>query len=163
MKGIIVTLLFAVGCMALLHIFVFQSLIIEDDLMAPDLHKGDVVLLLRYPYMVSSVNRGDIWAIRDSEILDKEYMRLIVGLPEERISMKDGILTVDGDQGRISREMPIFSNSPGSLHDIGAIDAHEYFVLTNNPSENTVGLIDKRNILGKPFIRIWPMMHIGIL
>lgn len=94
--------------------------------------------------------------IRNDKEPGNKFLRRLIGLHNERVIINDGILTVRGESG-IVKELPLFGHVFSSLKDIGNLDAHEYFVIGDTNLENGSGMIDERNIIGKPLYKIWPL------
>ena len=142
-------LVFAAFFALLIHIFFLSPYWVEDNGMLPRYRKGDIILINRLPSYSQVYKRGDVVIFRDANDYSRAFIRRIIGLPGERIIINDGILRIYGTD-KIIDELPVFGNVSSSLQDIGALDAHEYFVLGDSDHENNVGLIDRRFILGKP-------------
>lgn len=136
--------------------------------MEPTLSNGDITILDKISYRFTNIKRKDIVSIYNKD--SKYIVKRIIGLPGEYIEYKDGILYVDG---KIIEEpyLKKFETSDFKLTDIGynEIPQDMYFVLGDNRVESLdsrdigIGLINKKDILGKVHFRVWPLNKISNL
>ncbi len=151
-------LIFAIILVIPVQYFLIQPFVVSDASMSPGFHKGDLVLISRWGALNDSFKRGDLIVFREDKVLKNKHLRRIVGLPGERVVVKDGFLEINGKQYEIS----LFANDLVSIQDIGDLDAHEYFILPDASFEKPFGMIDKRFIIGKPLVRIYPFNRIKV-
>ena len=108
--SVLVILLFTM----LFRSFLFHPFNIPSRAMAPTLLEGDQFFLSKYPYgytryslpfslplfsgriFGSEPARGDVVVFRLPKDDSTDYVKRIVGLPGERIQMKQGVLTING-------------------------------------------------------------------
>lgn len=95
----------------LLTIFVFQSYEVEGPSMLNTLHDGDRLIVLKAPKTWASLrgteyipSRGDIIVFNKAEMEtgtvnegDKQLIKRVIGLPGERVVVKNGSVTVYND------------------------------------------------------------------
>ena len=144
------------------------KLTVSGRSMEPLLSSGDVVLLDRLWYNFSGPKRMDVIAFADPQDEERVYIKRIIGLPGERIQIRDGSLYVNGiptacpaDRGGIKTaglaEMEI------------ELEEDEYFVLGDNAdtSEDSrfpnVGNVRTGQIRGRVWIRISPFEELGLV
>jgi signal peptidase I len=139
-----------------IHYFLVQPFIVPDDVMSPKYRKGDILLIDRISYFRNLFSRDDIVLVRNDKEPGNKFLRRLIGMPNERVIINDGILTIRGD-GKLMKELPLFGSVFSSLKDIGDLDAHEYFIIGDTSLENGSGMIDERNIVGKPLYKLWPL------
>ena len=146
--------------------FLVQAFYIPSTSMEPTLRVGDRVLVNKMSYRVHDVHRGDIVVFERppnasvSEIHD--LIKRVIGLSEETIAAHDGKVFVDG----VALDEPYL---PPNTHtpDFAevTIPPGHVFVLgdnrTNSSASNVFGPIDEDLIVGRAFIRVWPLNHIS--
>jgi signal peptidase I len=146
--------------------FLVQAFYIPSSSMEPTLRIGDRVLVNKVSYHVHDVNRGDIVVFERppnasvSEIHD--LIKRVIGLPEETIVAHDGKVFIDG----VALDEPYL---PPNTHtpDFAevTIPPGHVFVLgdnrTNSSASNVFGPIDEDLIVGRAFMRVWPLNHIS--
>ena len=130
--------------------------------MQPTLNEGDILILNKFHYKLFDVKRNDIVSLKYDG--SKYLIKRVIGLPGESIYYKDNVLYVNG----IAYKENIVENlktDDFSLIDLGyeKIPENMYLVLGDNRANSLdsrnkeVGLITKDDIIGKVFIRVWPL------
>lgn len=133
-----------------------QPFVVADNAMAPEYRKGDVLLVNRF----AEFSRNTIIVFKDPHTLARS-LRRIIALPEERIAVNDGIVSITNTDGDMTiKELPLFGTVILTLPGVGKIDAHEVFVMPDHAAQEFYGLIDQRHIIGVPFVRIYPFSRI---
>ncbi|MDO4623049.1 MAG: signal peptidase I [Eubacteriales bacterium] len=141
------------------RVFVFQ-----DGSMEPNLSAGDSYLMNTAAYRVRDPKRGDIIVFRYNSSDTSLHVKRVVALPGETIQIKDGAVLINGealDSGKYPEVI-----DPGMAYEPITLDPDQYFVLgdNRNGSEdsryNSVGNIDKNNIVGKLWLRVLPVTKI---
>ena len=96
------------------------------------------------------------------------YVKRIIGLPGETVQIADGLIYIDGEvlQESYGREV---IQDPGLAAEPITLGEDEYFVLGDNRNQSSdsrdpsVGLIHRDEIVGRAWLRIWPLDSFGIL
>ena len=159
-KDIINIIGFSLFVAIILNYLIIQPLIIIDDSMKPYFKTGDVILINRIPYWLDEYKRGDLLALRGDIKIKTRFVSRIVGLPFESISIKEGSISIMGSNNYF-KELAIKDNFYNHEFSI-KLDENEFFVMSDNQSVSATGRIDKRFIIGKPYIRIWPINNIRV-
>ncbi len=162
----------------------FQAFYIPSASMAPTLEVNDRILVNKASYHLHDVHRGDIIVFKappgeTSENI-KDLVKRVIGLPGDRISSQNNHVFVvpagkttgyelDEPYVKPTADCPAGSQGPvagRSLQPL-TVPAGEYFVMGDNrcASEDSraFGPIKKSTIIGRAFIRIWPLTRIKIL
>ena len=163
----------------LIKAFLFQAFYIPSDSMVPTLQKNDRVIVNKLSYHLHAVHRGDIVVFTtpkgpDGQPIDptiKDLVKRVIGLPGEVISAKNDQILIDGKvlhepylpKGTVS-DCTSFATQ---CFPTGKIPANEYFVMGDNRSNSRdsryFGPIPKHEIVGRVFVRVWPLKRLGIL
>ncbi|MDD4808648.1 MAG: signal peptidase I [Bacilli bacterium] len=134
--------------------------------MSPTLNDGDVLLLNKFVYSLREIERNEVIAF---DYDDSKYLiKRVIGLPGEKIEYKDNILYIDDEayQEKITDDL---ITDDFSLQDMGheVIPEDMYLVLGDNRGDSldsrSFGLIKKDDIIGKPFVRIWPLNQFNLV
>jgi signal peptidase I len=159
--------------------FLFQAFYIPSDSMVPTLKTNDRVIVNKLSYKLHPVHRGDIVVFKtpkgpDGKPIDptiKDLIKRVIGLPGETVSAQDGKVYINGSPlkedylpaGTItdcSRFVP-------SCFPKGPLPPDEYWVMGDNRQGSRdsryFGPITKDEIVGRAFIRVWPITRIGLL
>ncbi|MGH7904390.1 MAG: signal peptidase I [Candidatus Dormibacteraceae bacterium] len=161
---LIVTMALAVY---LLIAFVAQTVHVLGQSMYPTLHNDDYLISSKLDYRLHPPQRGDIVTVRDPYDASKDFIKRVVGLPGETISVRAGHVCIDHQ--RLAE--PYVPNLPAWV--VGANMAplrlaHDaYFVMGDNRNNSTdsraFGPITRSHIESKAYLRVWPLRTFGPL
>ena len=132
------------------------------------LQDGDNLIVDKISYRFKDPERFDIIVFPYQYQEDTFYIKRIIGLPGETVQIEDGIIYIDGEVLEESYGKEIM-NSAGIASQPIELGEEEYFVLGDNRNNSrdsrdpSVGKIKEDQIIGKAFIRIWPLNKFGIL
>lgn len=161
--------LVAVIALAFFAVVMFGTkLIVPGRSMEPLLKSGDVVLLDKLWYNFSEPKRMDVVAFTDSEDEERVYIKRIVGLPGERIQIKDGSFYINGRLFEIP-ENPNPIKTAGLAEEEIELGEGEYFVLGDNAdtSEDSrfsnIGNVHFSQMEGRVWLRISPFENFGLI
>ena len=137
--------------------------------MSPTLNNNDIVILDKISYKFIDIKRGDIVALYYADT--KYLIKRVIGLPGDTIEFQSNRLYINGSfyaeeylaSGTITEDF--------NLYEIGVytIPNDMYFVLGDNRGDSLdsrsieVGLIPKKDILGKVRFQLWPLNKIKII
>ena len=132
--------------------------------MSPTLNNQDILILNKLHYRFFDIKRFDIVSLEYDEA--KYLIKRVIGLPGDKIEYKDNILYVNGEEIEEDFLREEVVTNDFSLSDLGYDEIPEdmYLVLGDNRSNSLdsrdIGLITKKDILGKVNVRIWPINKI---
>lgn len=158
-KAILIAIILAF----LLRSYVFSTSIVEGESMYPALDHGERIIFNKFVYLVSEPKRGDIIIIQQG---DKNYVKRIIGLPNETIELKNKALLINNivQTNQFVDEYEILSTGEfGPL----TIPDQNYFVLGDNraiskDSRNGLGLIHRKEIIGRSEVIIYPFKNLAL-
>ena len=153
----------------LLITFVGQRTSVSGSSMEPTLSNNDQLILDKISYRFSEPQRFDIIVFPFQYAEKTFYVKRIIGLPGETVQIDlQGNIYINGqilneDYGKETINFAGLAVEPITLGD------DEYFVMgdnRNNSSDSrdpSVGNIRRSNIIGKAWVRIWPLNKCGVL
>ena len=171
-KEIISTILYILAVLLgtyLLITFVGQRTSVSGSSMEPTLSNTDQLILDKISYRFSEPKRFDIIVFPFQYKENTYYVKRVIGLPGETVQIDlEGNIYINGeileeDYGKEKINFPGLAVEPITLGD------DEYFVMgdnRNNSSDSrdpSVGNIRRSNIIGKAWVRIWPLNKFGVL
>ncbi len=163
-----VYLLIVVALTFLFVQFVAQRTHVNGDSMNATLENGDNLIVDKLSYRFKAPERFDIIVFPYQYKEDTYYIKRIIGMPGETVQVIDGMIYIDGERldETYGKEIMKYAGVAADPIELGE---DEYFVLgdnRNNSSDSrdpSVGNIRRDQIIGKAFIRIWPLNKFGIL
>ncbi len=144
------------------------KLTVSGRSMEPLLSSGDVVLLDKLWYNFSEPDRMDVIAFTDPEEEGRIYIKRIVGLPGERVRIREGRLYINGAPASDLPDRKAIKTAGLAETEI-ELGEDEYVVLGDNTdtSEDSrfsnVGNVRKDQIEGRVWFRISPFEQFGLV
>lgn len=149
--------------------FVGQRTQVEGTSMEPTLDDGDNLIVEKISYRFRDPDRFDIIVFPFKYKENTYYIKRIIGLPGETIQIDlDGNIYIDSKILEEDYGKEIIAD-PGNAFTPVRLENDEYFVLgdnRNNSSDSrtsSVGVIHRKDIVGRAWLRIWPFSRFGIL
>lgn len=148
--------------------FVGQRTHVSGDSMKNTLHHGDQLIVDKITYRFKDPVRYDIIVFPYQYEENTFYIKRIIGLPGETVQIVDGEIYINGEVLRETYGREVIQD-PGMAAEPIKLGEDEYFVLGDNRNassdsrEPSVGVIHKKDIVGRAWIRIWPLNRAGIL
>jgi signal peptidase I len=149
----------------LIKTFLLQAFYIPSPSMIPTLQVDDRVLVNKLSYDLHGVHRGDIVVFRSpQEGPEKDLIKRVIGLPGDTVESRDGHIFLNGQQlaetylaegVQTAPFLPILIN-PG----------HVFVMGDNRPNSSdsrVFGQIEESRIIGRAFIKVWPIGSFGLL
>ena len=132
------------------------------------LDHGDQLIVDKITYRFKDPIRYDIIVFPYKYEENTFYIKRIIGLPGETVQIADGEIYINGEVLRESYGREVIQD-PGMAGEPIKLGEDEYFVLGDNRNassdsrEPSVGIIYRKDIVGRAWIRIWPLNKAGIL
>lgn len=166
--GWILYLLVIIGVTYLVITYVGQRTKVSGQSMETTLHDGDNLIVDKISYRFREPERFEIIVFPYQHKENTYYIKRIIGMPGETVQIKDGYVYIDGvileeNYGTERMEVPGIAEQPVTL----GVD--EYFVLGDNRNHSSdsrdpsVGILHREDLLGRAWIRIWPLGDFGVI
>lgn len=174
MKEMISTLLYLLAVLCLTYIvitFVGQRTEVDGGSMEATLYDGDNLIVDKITYRFKDPQRFDIIVFPFKYKENTFYIKRIIGLPGETVQIDEkGNIYIDGEilPDSYGREVIRPENIGIAVNPI-LLGDDEYFVMGDNRNNSTdsraeiVGNIHRKDIVGRAWIRIWPLSRFGVL
>ena len=172
---IIQTVTLALSVFVVVYLFLFQPHQVKGQSMSPSFLNQEFLLTDKISYRFREPQRGDVIVFKAPETeacaeIECEYIKRIVGLPGEVIKVQDGHVLINNRYLEESYLPADFSTQPGSFlkeNYVYQIPQDYYIVLGDNRSHSRdsreFGAIGKQAIIGRAFLRYWPVNHAGLV
>lgn len=166
--GWLLYLLVIMGLSFLIITFVGQRSRVDGSSMETTLSDGDNLIVDKISYRFRDPKRYEIIVFPYQYKENTYYIKRIIGLPGETVQVKDGYVYINGEQldEHYGNELMV---DPGTATEPITLGEDEYFVLGDNRNhssdsrEETVGVINRDNLVGRAWIRIWPFSKFGVI
>jgi signal peptidase I len=147
-----------------------QAFWIPSPSMTPTLERGDRVLVNKLSYKTHDVHRGDVivferppGASQDDNGI-KDLIKRVVAIGGDTIEGVDGAVYVNGER---IEEPYLEDSTPTDNLPRQQIPEGHVFVMgdnrTNSEDSRVFGPIDEDTIVGRAFVKVLPVEHVGWL
>jgi len=162
-KIVIIALLIVIP----IRYFIFQPFFVKGQSMEPTFENGDYLIIDEISYRFRLPERGEVIVFKYPLDTSKRFIKRVIGLPGETVSITDGkvaVTTVDGkqialDETYIPADLKAPDMAPSTLGE------NEYFVLGDNrpysSDSQDWGQLPQTDIIGKVEFRLWPLNDIS--
>ena len=139
--------------------FVCFSFTIQGVSMSPSIKKGEKHLVNRLIYQIKGPSRYDVIVFKTDDKNGNYYVKRVVGLPGEKVQIKNGRIYVNGKKTKAYSSQKILS--AGLASEEITLKSEQYFVVGDNYNNSedsrsaSVGNIKRSNIVGKVGIKYW--------
>lgn len=148
--------------------FVGQRTEVSGSSMETTLSDKDQLIVDKMTYRFRDPKRYDIVVFPYQYQDNTYYIKRIIGLPGETVQILSGMVYIDGMRldEHYGNEM---MEKPGIAEEPLTLDENEYFVLGDNRNNSSdsrasdVGLIHRKDLIGRAWIRVWPLSQIGVI
>mgnify|MGYP002801230546 FL=1 len=168
LMGWIVYIIIIVGLAWVIITFVGHRTQVSGSSMETTLSDGDQLIVDKISYRFRDPKRYDIVVFPYQYEENTYYIKRIIGLPGETVQVVDGYVYIDGEQldAHYGNEVML---DPGIAEEPITLGDDEYFVLGDNRNNSqdsraaNVGVIHRKDLLGRAWIRIWPLSEFGVI
>ncbi|MCI8333770.1 MAG: signal peptidase I [Lachnospiraceae bacterium] len=166
--GMVVYMGIVLGVTFLIITYVGQRTHVSGDSMKNTLNDGDHLIVDKITYRMREPVRYDIIVFPFRYKENTFYIKRIIGLPGETVQIAGGEIYIDGEILKESYGREVIKD-PGIAESPIELGEDEYFVLGDNRNESSdsrdpsVGKIRREEIVGRAWLRIWPLNKFGIL
>ena len=155
--------LIALSFFAFVVYFLIQPFKVEGTSMLPSLKNHGKILVNKIPFRFYEIHRGDIVVFEYPDSARRSFIKRVIGLPGDSVSIRDGIVRINGCQLNEPYVREEFRGHD-NMSDVHVTKGH-YFVLgdcrTLSSDSRTWGLVPAQAICGKAFFTYWPWGEIG--
>lgn len=169
LRDYLVLIAIALSIAILFTRFVAIRSVVDGSSMNPTLTDLDNVLVNRVTYAFSEPQRFDIVVFELKNEPGTFYIKRVIGLPGETVTIRDGEVYINGArlEGDVYGNAPV--RRPGRAAEGVTLGEGEYFVMGDNRNNsldsrfNEPGSIQRHQLIGKVLLRIWPLSSFGVI
>lgn len=150
------------------RMFIAQPFIVSGESMFPTFNDGEYLIVDEISYILGEPNRGDVIIFRYPNDTKRFFIKRIIGMPNEEISIKDNKVTVvnkENPDGFVLDEPYI--NEKFDTEYYFKTGADEFFVMGDNRNRSsdsrTWGGLSDKLIIGRAYLRLVPIKDIAYL
>lgn len=143
--------------------FAIQNFNIDGTSMEPNLHNTELILVDKWTYLFHPPQRGDVIVFKAPPDPAEDYVKRVIGLPGDTVTVKGTTVIVDGVTLHENYVAPQDQGVPPGARTITnmVVPPNEYFVLGDNRAVSADsriwGFLPRQNIIGRAALVYWPM------
>ena len=167
---ILETVTFVGSIFIVIYLFMWQPHRVQGASMDNTFHDGQYIITSKISYRIGKPQIGDVVVFKSPNDPDYDFIKRIIGIPGDKISIASGKVTVNGFQ------LPEdYAQKPTNTFNNGFIGENEeiivpegaYFVLGDNRPRSSDsrdwGFVARSSIVGKVVFRYFPFDKMGFI
>jgi signal peptidase I len=160
-------LLLSVVIAIVVILFLYQPVKVEGTSMMPSLSDQERIFINKFVYRfgLGDVQRGDTVVFHYPTDPAKSYIKRVIGMPGDSVSIEDGVVYVNGkrlDETYVPDEYRDRQTIP-----LTRVPADHYYVMgdhrTSSNDSRSWGTVHRQYIYGKAVFVYWPIEKMGLL
>lgn len=152
-----------------IRVFVAQPFIVSGASMDPTFANGQYLIVDELSYNLGNPARGDVAIFKYPKNPKQYFIKRVIGLPGETVLVDgQGKVFIKDKDGKITLTMnEPYIKYPKDDSVERTLKAGEYFMMGDNRAgsfdSRAWGPVSRDLIVGKPFLRLFPLTTVGIL
>lgn len=167
---VVEVVVFAIAIFLFIYLLILQPHKIKGASMEPNFPNGEYVLTDKVTYRLREPKRGDVVVFEAPTNQGEEFIKRIVGEPDEVVAIKNGSVYINGKQLNESY-LPdsLRTNAGGYLKegDEIKIPKDHFMVLGDNrgfsSDSRAWGFVSKEKLTGRAWFIYWPISEVGVI
>ena len=142
----------------IIYRFIAQPFLVQGASMEPNFSNGNYLIVDEITYRFKEPVREEVIVFRNPTNVSEFYIKRIIGLPGERIVIKENKVYIDGnllEEDYLPSDLK-FNNNTDIL-----LKSDEYFVMGDNRlhsfDSRSWGALKEDKIIGAVRVRFWPI------
>ncbi|GAP05446.1 MAG TPA: signal peptidase I [Anaerolinea thermolimosa] len=135
---------------------------VENISMEPTVRPGQFILVNKLAYRLGEFKRGDVIIFHYPRDPHEDYIKRVVGLPGETVTIRDGRVYINGQP----LDEPYISAPPQYTGE-WVVPEDQVFVLGDNRNQSSDshswGFVPRNLVVGRALVVYWPLNDIKIL
>jgi signal peptidase I len=135
--------------------------------MEPNLHHGQYLVVdkisYKLPFNLRSPQRGDVVVFSPPTQPNKDFVKRIIGLPDDTVEIKRGKVYINGEPLPNTFEARLDRTSMGPR----TVPEGELFVMGDNRANSNDsrnwGMLEMDEVVGKAWLSYWPPQTWGVI
>ncbi|OGZ07918.1 MAG: signal peptidase I [Candidatus Lloydbacteria bacterium RIFCSPHIGHO2_02_FULL_54_17] len=143
------------------RMFIAQPFVVSGNSMLPTFHNGEYLIVNELAKYVGEYERGDVVILRYPVDPSKYFIKRVIGLPEETVSITNGTVSITGAMHAsplVLTEPYVKNQKPDEYS--RTLSSEEYFVMGDNRAQSSDsrvwGPVPAKLMGGKALLRLFP-------
>lgn len=159
------TILLAASIFLVIYIFFFRPFQVSGESMYPTFKNKEYILTNLIALKFETPKRGEVIVFKSPTDEDKDFIKRVIGIPGDSVSLMDGYVYVNGkkvDESKyLDTEVRTYGGSFLTDGESVTVPEGQYIVMGDNrpfsSDSREWGFLEKKDIIGKSFFVYWPV------
>lgn len=161
-KELVKLVLIAVVVVIPFRLFIAQPFVVDGASMDPTFKDSEYLIVDELTYHFQDPKRGSVIIFKYPEDPSKYFIKRVIGLPHDTLSMRNGVVTITNsanpDGFTLNEPYIVYGRPDNATYVLGD---GEYFVMGDNRAGSADsrlwGALPESHIIGRPIFRLWPL------
>lgn len=145
-----------------IRLFIISPFVVDGESMHPTFENLDYLIVDELVYALKAPARGDVVVFRYPKSPSIFYIKRIIGLPGETVSINRGVVTITTtSDATLALTEPYIVNEDATYTNDVSLGEGEYFVMgdnrPNSSDSRAWGVLPRQNIVGRVDLRLLPI------
>lgn len=153
-----------------IRIYIAQPFIVDGRSMYPTFEDNEYLIVNETIKLTQDYRRGDPVILHYPDDPSRYFIKRLVGLPGETITVKGGVTTISGPTHKepLVLNEPYVRDSQRKFEDnvTRALGPDEFFVMGDNRKESYdsryFGVVPRSDMDGRPYLRLFPFSSFSV-
>jgi signal peptidase I len=165
------TFLIAAAVFLVIYAFLFRPFQVDGQSMYPNFHDKEYVITNLITLRFQAPKLGDVVVFKAPPDPNKDYIKRIIGVPGDTVSIKDGNVYLNGklfdESTFLKPDVKTYGETFLKDGDSVTVPADEYFVLGDNrpysSDSREWGFVKKDELIGESLLVYWPVTQMRLI
>lgn len=152
-----------------IRLFIAQPFIVSGASMDETFSDGQYLIVDQLTYYFNDPSRGDVVIFRYPRDPSQHFIKRVIGLPGDTITIKDTVVTITNEEHPtgITIDEPYITEMSPAAPFTKILEEGQYFVMGDNRDHSSDsrawGILPEERIVGRAWLRLIPPSNIGYL
>jgi signal peptidase I len=165
------TVLLAASIFLVIYIFLFRPFQVSGESMYPTFKNGEYILTNLISLRFSDLKRGDVIVFKAPTDREKDFIKRVIGLPGDSISLQEGYVYINGkkldETHYLKSDVRTYGGSFLKDDQPVTVPAGSLLVMGDNrpfsSDSREWGLLKISDVIGKSFFVYWPVNNMRLV
>ena len=165
------SIVIALAIALVIRTFIIEAFKIPSGSMRPTLEVGDRIFVNKFIYRFQEPQRGNIVVFRYPLNPKRYFVKRLAAVGGEVIELKNGNIVINSvviKKPEIFEKNYYYNQGEKGAQDKGVKVPPDYFFFLGDNSANSKdsrywGYVPRKYIIGKAFLRFWPLWRVGLV
>jgi signal peptidase I len=165
------TLVIAGAIFVVIYAFLFRPFQVNGQSMYPNYHNGEYILTNLISLKFGTIERGQVIVFESPTDREKDFVKRVIGVPGDDVSIKDGFVYVNNTQldesSYLATDIRTYGGAFLSEGKVVKVPEKNYLVLGDNRNFSSDsrewGFVPHEKIIGKSFFVYWPVTRMRLV